>query len=252
MPSPSRDAAKRQESAVELRHGDTLLLLREIEDESVDLLLTDPPYSSGGMFRGDRMVDTSTKYVQTGTQAERVDFDGDTRDQRGFLAWASLWLAECWRISKPGGCCLVFSDWRQLPTMTDAVQAGGWIWRGIIAWDKGASVRPRSGFSARAEYLVWGTRGSFTRDVYLPGVIMAPTPRGDARRHQTEKPIGLLEQLIEVSPPEGLVLDPFAGSGSTLDAARNRGRRAIGFEINDHYIEVAGKRLAQTSLGEAA
>src|SRR5437763_1983588 len=122
--------------SVELRHGDALLLLREIEDESVDLLLTDPPYSSGGMFRGDRAgQSTSAKYVQTGTLAARADFDGDSRDQRGFLAWCSLWLAECWRTSRVGGSCLVFTDWRQLPTMTDAVQAGGWIWRGIIPWD---------------------------------------------------------------------------------------------------------------------
>ena len=51
----------------ELRHGDAMLLLRELESESVDLLLTDPPYSSGGMFRGDRAQTTNTKYVMTGT-----------------------------------------------------------------------------------------------------------------------------------------------------------------------------------------
>ncbi len=136
--------------SVELRHGDALILLRELTDESVDLVLTDPPYSSGGMFRGDRAGRTTNeKYVQTGTFAERVDFDGDSRDQRGFLAWASLWLAECWRATKVGGSCLVFTDWRQLPTLTDAVQAGGWIWRGIVVWDKTAATRPRSGFSAR-------------------------------------------------------------------------------------------------------
>lgn len=239
--------------SVELRHGDALLLLREIEDESVDLVLTDPPYSSGGMFRGDRAgQSTRDKYVQTGTIAERVDFDGDSRDQRGFLAWASLWLAECWRVTKPGGCCLVFTDWRQLPTVTDAVQAGGWVWRGLVVWDKTANSRPRSGFSARAEYLVWGTRGPFAAEIYLPGVISAATPRGDQRRHITEKPIGLLEQLIAVCPTGGTVLDPFVGSGSTLDAARNCGRNAIGFEINDEHLETAGQRLAQTSMGEVA
>jgi len=236
---------------VELRHGDALLLLRDVGDETIDLVLTDPPYSSGGMFRGDRTRSTGDKYVQTGTLAERIDFDGDTRDQRGFLAWSSLWLAECWRATKPGGSCLIFTDWRQLPTMTDAVQAGGWLWRGVVVWDKTANCRPRQGFSARAEYLVWGTRGPYESDVYLPGVIAAATPRGDERRHMTEKPIGLLEQLIDLSPSGGLILDPFVGSGSTLDAARNKGRSAIGFELNDHHIETAGKRLDQTSL-EAA
>lgn len=233
----------------ELRHGDSLLLLRDVPNESVDLVLTDPPYSSGGMYRGDRAQLTSTKYVSSDALAPNADFDGDTRDQRGFLAWCSLWLAECWRTSVVGGSCLVFTDWRQLPTVTDAVQAGGWVWRGIIVWDKTAgNVRPRSGFSAAAEYVVWGTRGPFTRDVYIPGVIPAATPRADIRRHQTEKPIGLLERLVEIAPPGGLVLDPFAGSGSTLDAARNRGRRSLGFELNDTHLETAALRLDQQSL----
>ena len=231
-----------------LQHGDALLLLQDIQSASVDLLLTDPPYSSGGMFRGDRTVSTEAKYVQTATLADRPDFDGDTRDQRGFLAWASLWLAEGWRVTRPGGSCLIFTDWRQLPTMTDAVQAGGWIWRGIVVWDKGPAVRPRSGFSARAEYIVWGTRGPFSADVYLPGVILAPSPRGDARIHQTEKPVGLLEQLVAICPPGGVVLDPFAGSGSTLAAARVQGRRSVGMELNPEYVTLATGRLAQMPL----
>jgi site-specific DNA-methyltransferase (adenine-specific) len=237
---------------IELRHGDSLLLLREIADESVDLVLTDPPYSSGGMFRSDRTGSTTgTKYVSSDALNPRGDFDGDNRDQRGFLAWASLWLAECWRCSKVGGSCLIFTDWRQLPTMTDAIQAGGWIWRGIVVWDKTAgNVRPRPGFSSAAEYLVWGTRGPYDSDVYIPGVLSAATPRD--RIHQTEKPIGLLERLVEVCPVGGLVLDPFAGSASTLDAARNRGRRAIGMELNDEHLENGALRLDQQSLGVVA
>lgn len=239
--------------SVEIRHGDALVLLRDLADESVDLVLTDPPYSSGGMFRGDRAnQSTNAKYVQTGTIAERQDFDGDSRDQRGFLAWASLWLAECWRSTRVGGSCLVFTDWRQLPTMTDAIQAGGWVWRGLVVWDKTTIARPRPGFSSRAEYIVWGTRGQFVDEVYLQGVISAAAPRGDERRHMTEKPIGLLEQLVELCPAGGLVLDPFIGSGSTLDAARNRGRRALGFEINIDHLETASERLAQMSMGAAA
>jgi site-specific DNA-methyltransferase (adenine-specific) len=238
---------------VELRHGDALILLDELEPETVDLVLTDPPYSSGGMFRGDRAGQTTAeKYTQTGMLAHRADFDGDSRDQRGFLAWASLWLAKCWRASREGASCLIFTDWRQLPTVTDAIQAGGWVWRGIVVWDKTTIARPRPGFSSRAEYIVWGTRGIFNREIYLQGLISAAAPRGDERRHMTEKPLGLLEQLVAICPPGGLILDPFAGSGSTLDAARNLGRRAIGFELNDEHLETAGYRLAQLSLGDVA
>lgn len=233
--------------SVELRKGDALLLLRDLEDESVDLVLTDPPYSSGGMFRSDRVQSTGTKYVSSDALHKRADFDGDSRDQRGFLAWASVWLAECWRVSKPGGSCLVFTDWRQLATVTDAVQAGGFVYRGIVVWDKTAACRPRPGFRAQCEFVVWGTRGQVGDDApYLPGVIEAAAPR--ERWHQTEKPLGLLEQLVAVCPPGGLVLDPFVGAATTLEAARLRGRRALGFEINPDYLEVAGRRLAQGAI----
>ena len=88
--------------------------------------------------------------------------------------------------------------------------------------------------------------------MYLQGVVSAAAPRAEERHHQTEKPIGLLEQLVEIAPACGTVLDPFMGAGSTLDAARNRGRNAIGFEISDYWAEYTAKRLAQGSFGEEA
>jgi site-specific DNA-methyltransferase (adenine-specific) len=240
-----------------LYRGDALRVLPTLRDASVDLVLTDPPYSSGGLHRSDRNKSTGAKYVQTGTKIQRPDFQGDHRDQRSYLAWCSLWLSECLRIVRPGRICLVFSDWRQLPTTTDALQAGGFVWRGIIAWDKGRGVRPNPGFSAQAEYLVWGSRGPLElgHDVYLDGVLQARI-RHDEKEHQTGKPLGLLEQLLSAAPPGGLVLDPFAGSGSTLVAARRTGRRSIGVEIEDEYLAIAQRRLAQQglalSLGEPA
>lgn len=67
--------------------------------------------------------------------------------------------------------------------------------------------------------------------------------------HPTEKPVGILQPLIEYAcPPGGLVLDPFAGSGSALEAARLSGRHAIGIEVSEEYAERAARRLAQAPL----
>jgi site-specific DNA-methyltransferase (adenine-specific) len=228
--------------------GDTLHVLRTLPDASVDAVITDPPYSSGGLHRSDRNQSTGTKYVQTSTQIVRPDFQGDNRDQRSYLAWCSLWLSECLRIVKPGRPCLVFTDWRQLPTTTDAFQAGGFVWRGLVAWDKGRGVRPMAGFSSQAEYIVWGTRGpADLGSVYLDGVLRATVKQAE-KEHQTGKPIGLMEQLLQIVPDGGTVLDPFAGSGTTLVAASRVGKRAIGIEIEPAYCAVTERRLDQGSL----
>ena len=74
-----------------------------------------------------------------------------------FLVWCSLWLAECLRVAKPGAPIAVFSDWRQLATMIDAIQCGGFVFRGVMPWDKTEAVRPRmGGFRSQCEYVVWG------------------------------------------------------------------------------------------------
>ena len=111
--------------------GDALAVLPMIPAGSVAAVVTDPPYSSGGTFRGDRAQKAIAKYVQSESVAFRTDFGGDSRDQRGFLAWASLWLSAARIATAPGGVLICFTDWRQLPVMTDAVQSGGWVWRNV-------------------------------------------------------------------------------------------------------------------------
>jgi site-specific DNA-methyltransferase (adenine-specific) len=162
--------------AVTLYRGDALAVLRDLPDASADALITDPPYSSGGMVRGDRMGTTVGKYVSTGAAKDSVDFAGDNRDQRAYAYWCALWLAECLRVVRPAGVVLVFTDWRQLPSTTDALQAGGWVWRGIVPWAKGfggqASRTVSGRFASQCEYVVWGSRGELSR------VSISRTPRG--------------------------------------------------------------------------
>lgn len=231
----------------QLIRGEALRTLRELSSDSVDAVVTDPPYSSGGATRTDRNAQPALKYSKAAVR--RPDFTGDNRDARSFALWATLWLSECLRVTRPGGMVAVFTDWRQLPTMTDAVQAGGWVWRGIAVWAK-AQARPiRGGFRAQAEYIVWGSRGPMRKDseTFLPGVIHAASPRSGARLHLTEKPLVLMEQVVQLAPPGGVVLDPFAGSGSTGVAALRKGRDFLGVELSDEYAEIAEQRLAATA-----
>jgi hypothetical protein len=92
-----------------LHHGEALSVLRSMPDASVDAIVTDPPYSSGGFTRGDRTGSTGKKYTLTGTLVERPEFAGDNRDQRSFGYWCTLWLSECLRVAKPGAPICVFS-----------------------------------------------------------------------------------------------------------------------------------------------
>lgn len=234
-----------------LHHGDALAMVPTLANNHVDLVLTDPPYNSGGRTQSDRTkVTARDKYVLGNAQHSLADFAGDNRDQRGYTAWLALILAECLRASRPGASLLVFTDWRQLPATSDALQAGGWLWRGIIPWHKPIS-RPRmGGFKAECEYLLWGTHGPVdaTRNpVYLPGLYSASQPRGRARQHITQKPVELLAELVKVSPPGGTVLDPFAGSGSTGVAAIESGRSFIGVEVTAHYANIARTRITEAA-----
>lgn len=237
-----------------MHHTEALAFLRTLETASVHAVITDPPYCSGGQTMAERARPTGKKYVTTGQKSVLPDFEGDFRDQRGFAAWASLWLGECMRVLKPGGVLLTFIDWRMLPTMTDAVQVAGLVWQGIVVWNKTDGCRPQRGrFRSQAEYVVWASRGPMnTRNhpVVLPGVFTVQ-PRAGGKHHQVGKPELLMDQLVRIVPPGGVVCDPFAGSATTGVSALRAGLRFIGCELSPGYYEVARERLAAATRARA-
>lgn len=237
---------------VELFCGDCIEEMRKLEDGAVDMVLTDPPYSSGGLFAGDRKMSTSDKYTdEKFNGAHRFpDFSGDNMDQRSFTEFMRMVLMTARAKTKAGGVCACFADWRQVAAMTDALQMAGWIYRGIVVWNKGNS-RPTPGrFRNDCEYVVWGTNGK--KEVrwekgakVWPGCYAVSSVTSAKKNHQTEKPVGLLEALVAICPEGGTVLDPFMGSGSTGVACINTGRNFTGIELSEEYYSTAMRRVRE-------
>lgn len=242
-------------SNVTLFQGDALGVLTTLPDASVGAVLTDPPYSSGGLTLTERQGDPAKKYRGSTFKHRYPVMLGDAKDQHSWTVWCMLWLAECWRIAQAGAPLMVFTDWRQLPALADAVQAAGWIWRGIVVWDKRVG-RPMLGrFRPQCEYVVFATKGAFaaaSRE-HLPGVF-AHTINHARKLHLASKPVPLLLDLLAVTFPDAIVLDPFMGAGSAGEACVATGRGYVGVELSPEYFEVSRARLeaALAARGHAA
>lgn len=218
------------DGTVTLWHGDC----REITEWlAADVLVCDPPYGIHHSTHGSNAAAIAGEF-KTGRASDRTLGPEHVAVRDAVL---SMWLP------KPS---MVFGNWR-------APRPVGTRFR--IIWDK--QVLGMGGVGAWRSsdeeiYIVgnWpnprnagGTQGS---------VVHMPPPRSAARPdHPTPKPVGLMELLLANCPP-GVIADPFAGSGSTLVAARNLGRRAIGVELEERYCELIARRLSQDVLPLAA
>jgi DNA modification methylase len=197
---------------------------------AADVLVTDPPYG-----RGWKQGDTCVKRGWVTDRNEGIAGDEDTALRDWMLsAWGDR-LAVCFgsiELNRPPGT-------RQTLGYIKPPDAGG---RGATA-----------GFRRDLEsvYLIgkWPSGLGGCSSLLRSGSRMVGGPGGTAGRygHPHAKPVDVMETLIAACPP-GVIADPFAGSGSTLVAARNLGRRAIGVEISEEYAEKAARRLSQMTL----
>ncbi|MFL5327384.1 MAG: DNA-methyltransferase, partial [Gemmataceae bacterium] len=252
-PPPKFPRSRNQQHRAQIICGDALVELTRLPANSFDAILTDPPYSSfstSSSGTGSRYL-TSKKWAESRNRGSAgitcPDFAGEQRDPRAWLKWASLWLSECYRLAKPGALCAVFSDWRQLPNLTDAIRVAGWTWRGILVWDKTNAVRPVKGaFANQCEFIGVAFKGKPALagiGPYPGSYFRQQAPR--QRVHQVQKPLELCEWILQVSRPGGRVLDPFAGSSTSGVAALNTGRSFLGIEMTREYFEVSRRRLRQ-------
>jgi site-specific DNA-methyltransferase (adenine-specific) len=232
--------------------GDAISAMRGlIHGQVFDGIITDPPYASGGQSLSERQQPTANKYTNTKRNCPIPNFEGDSLDQRSWTRWMTEVLRAGRDLCKPGAVLCAFVDWRQLPALTDALQWAGWIWRGIVVWDKNNSRPQRGRFRQQAEFVVWASNGSLPVDrpvPVMPGVYSVKPPVSNTRRHQTEKPLSLMCELVRICVPGGRILDPFCGSGTTLHAALLEGYSAVGVECSKHYATVAKERLKELAM----
>ena len=198
-----------EDDAVTIYHGDCREILPTLGP--VDLVLTDPPYG----------INWQTNYSRFSRgSADKSPVAGDTEDfdPQFLLKYPNviLWGANHYAKNLPVGSWMVW-DKRDK-------DGGSFLSDGEIAWwNHGYGLYIRSISGQRHRSVAGGL-------------------------HPTQKPVGLMHWCIEKAGGQGTVLDPFMGSGTTLRAAKNLGRRAIGIEIEERYCEVAVKRLAQEVL----
>lgn len=228
----------------EVQIGDCRLILgdcREAFDAVVgaDLVITDPPYSSGARTDSEKQV--------RGAMLRSME-DADWFSHDAMTTWGFNWFIRSvfsdMRQKLPEGAHVyVFIDWRQTPNVYGMMEACGFRVNHCLVWDKG-----HFGMGAywrnQHENIVFASNGMPTAmlDRGMASVITCPNVSPTARVHPTEKPVDLLVTMIDAVPGD-VVLDPFMGSGSTGVAAVRAGRKFVGMEINPGHFETACRRI---------
>ncbi len=218
------------EAGITIYHGDALEVLPELS--SVDLVVTDPPYTFG---------------IASTAQEGKAGGWGDLMNS---ATWYAAWLRECRRLTESRqGAVWVFNSWRSFPVLARTAYQLGWPIESLLVWDK-EWIGPGGNKGLRPAYelvALFAQPGFAIANRGLPDVWRSKWSSIKPSGHPAEKPVDLVGRIIAESGG-GLVLDPFCGSGTTLVAAKILGHRAVGCEIEERYCEIAARRLQQQVL----
>lgn len=215
-----------QDSLCSIIKSDCLQALAEMQSESVDVVVTDPPYG------------TKTDQRETFMVGE-------------FSNIMPLVLPQLFRVLKPDGAFYCFTSWSMMSDWLLRYQQYFKL-QNIIVWDK---ERHSGCYSSQSWQFTWegifyGIKGKRPIRKYQRDVLRSVET---GKRVAMQKPVDVVMALLESSADmNSVILDPFAGSGSTLVAAKRMGMKSIGIEINEQYAEIAAKRCAsELALGLA-
>jgi site-specific DNA-methyltransferase (adenine-specific) len=248
-----------------LQLGDSLASMQTLSAESIDCIWTDPPY----LLSNDGIACVAGRMVKVNKgewdRSRGIDLDHE---------FNRTWLAACYRILKPGGSIWVSGTIHVYLSVGMAMQQIGFRILNDIVWEKPAPP-PNLGcrcFTHSTEILLWATkakkggkdRHKFNYELMkeenggkqMKNVWRFSTPADEEKRggkHPTQKPVALIARCLRATTDPGdLVLDPFAGSGSTGVAALQLGRNFIGYEQNKTYAQLAARRLSEMAPDDFA
>lgn len=229
-----------------IKTADYSRFLSELEDQSVDLILTDPPYTISRK--------TGFKHIGPGS-VERFAVDMD------FGAWdhakidLDVLAEQALRVLRRGGTAIIFYDLWKMSYLADSMHKAGFKQLRFIEWVKKNPVplnSKRNYLTNSREIAVSGVRtGKPTfHSEYDNGIYSLPISNNGKRHHPTQKPMPLFKELIEKHSNDGdLVVDPFLGSGTTAIAALSLSRRFSGCDIDKGYVKIAKERVDEANQG---
>lgn len=222
----------------QLYNRDSLQLMKEIPANSVDAIITDPPYN----------ISRDNNFTTMGRAG--IDFGEWDKDFD-----LTSWIKVAEPLLKKGGNIVIFNSWKNMTNITKSLEENGFEVKDLIRWKK-TNAMPRNRdrrFITDYEVAVWavkkGGKWTFNRlsDTYeIPEIVGGLTPKSEKIEggHPTQKPIYVMEWLIERLTNEGdVVLDPFMGSGTTGVACKNLNRKFIGVELDENYYNIAYNRI---------
>ena len=241
-----------------IHQGDCIELLKQVPENSVDLIFADPPYNlqlNGELYRPNQ------------TKVDAVNDEWDKFDSKEeYDIFTTTWMKECHRILKPTGSFWVIGTYHNIFRVGTILQNTGFWMLNDVIWVKPNPMPNFKGtrFNNAHETLIWAAKSkssSYTfhyhslkamnDDLQMRSDWWIPICQGVERikvdgqkAHSTQKPAELLLRIIlSTSNPNDIVLDPFSGSGTTAAVAKRLGRRYIAFDKEEFYVQVAKDRL---------
>lgn len=239
---------------------DVFEFLKQINNKSVDLVLTDPPYNiSKENDNRDRSKLNSP--IMRRESPLRYDFgEWDNMSRDGFIDFTKEWLKECCRVLKDGGTIMSFFNKEDINLLGWEAKQYGIRTRTIFTWCKSNPVPSfrKVNYLSATEYLWIGSKGTkawtfnFKQQKEMKNFMITSNKSAYGEtKHPTEKPKELIKHLLKIHSNKGdLVLDCFVGSGTVAVVSKELDRNFVGCDINSAYVEIANKRLNQKVLRE--